>query len=373
MLLLLLEKTLINLKMTTIFQYHNNGAEKEIRRRILEKGPIRFDQFMEIALYWPDGGYYRTGIPTGFEGDFFTSPYAHSAFGALLAQKFFEMWKELNRPSVFWAIELGAGSGKLAKDIVEYARNLSDGFAKALFYVGLDYRKPKNPDQPIDWIIANSLPFSEFSGVILANELVDAMPVRRAIQASGRLLEIYVDIAESGDFVETYIEDEQGELKQRLDYLGISLIEGHIAEFNLGVSDLMRSLYSLLQKGFVLLIDYGHLAQEYYSPTRSKGTLRCYSQHTVNANPYIKVGHQDIGAHVEFTSLRSAALSSGFSIREFSSQASFLSKLGIDLHRLEISNRTDLTLPKKRSHLAAIDSLVDTTGLGGFKVLLLSK
>ena len=357
-----------------IFPPHaNNGAEKEIRRRIAEEGPIRFDHFMELALYSEDGGYYRTGTPTGFYGDFLTSPYSHSAFGALIAHKLFEMWESMMRPEIFWTIELGAGSGKLKKDVIAHSSELGADFAKALFYVGLDYRKPNQIEAPNNWVIANSLPFCEFPGVFLANELVDAMPVRRAIQYHGQLLEIYVSVSENGNFVETYKEDKGNELKLRLNNLGITLNEGHVGEFNLGVNHLMDSLYDLLQVGFVLMIDYGHLAEDYYAESRSKGTLRCYYQHTVNMNPYAKVGKQDIGAHVEFTSERNSAVSSGVSVQEFTDQATFLEKLGIGRYRSEIANRKDLTLPLRRAHLAGIDSLVDPSGLGNFKVLLLSK
>ena len=182
-----------------------NGPEKEIRRRINQEGTIRFDQFMEIALYWPNGGYYRTGIPVGTEGDFYTSAYVHPVFGALIAQKLFHMWQSLLRPDLFWVLELGAGSGRLARDVINSSSLIDDNFARALCYVGLDYRAPYKYPEIVDWVVSNSLPFSEFSGVILANELMDAMPVRRVVQHKGCLVEMGVGISEKGNLIDVFM------------------------------------------------------------------------------------------------------------------------------------------------------------------------
>ena len=113
-------------------------AESEIRRRITETGPITFAEFMDVALYWPDGGYYYLGDPIGGSGDYYTSPLAHPAFGALLAVQLFQMWRLLERPSSFHVIEPGAGSGGLCRDIIAFASQLPDGFGDSLRYVCVD-------------------------------------------------------------------------------------------------------------------------------------------------------------------------------------------------------------------------------------------
>ena len=114
------------------------SAEAEIRRRIVEKGPVTFAEFMKVALYWPDGGYYSQRDPVGGSGDYYTSPLAHPAFGALIAVQLFQMWRLLERPSRFHVIEPGAGTGRLCLDVLSYAAQLPDGFGDSLLYVCVD-------------------------------------------------------------------------------------------------------------------------------------------------------------------------------------------------------------------------------------------
>ena len=118
---------------------HMDGSpESEIRRRITESGRITFAEFMRIALYHPTGGYYSSPSAFGAEGDYYTSPLVHPAFGACIVIALFRMWKVLNEPSPFWAIELGSGQGVLAQDAVRFAKELGQKFDEALQYVALE-------------------------------------------------------------------------------------------------------------------------------------------------------------------------------------------------------------------------------------------
>ena len=111
------------------------SAESEVRRRIQKRGKITFVEFLEIALYWPQGGYYTGPERVGADGDYYTSPAVHPVFGALLAVQLYQMWRLMDRPAPFTVLELGAGSGLLCRDIITYAAGLPEGFAQSLRYI----------------------------------------------------------------------------------------------------------------------------------------------------------------------------------------------------------------------------------------------
>ena len=113
--------------------------QDEIEWRIKQRGEITFAEFMELALYWPKGGYYRKPLNEVSQGDFYTSPAAHPAFGSLICLQVYQVWLILKRPDPFWVIEMGAGRGVLSHDLIEYSRYLPDGFHSSLNYICLDY------------------------------------------------------------------------------------------------------------------------------------------------------------------------------------------------------------------------------------------
>lgn len=349
------------------------GAEDEVRRRIAAHGPIPFAEFMDVALYWPDGGYYSAGRPVGAAGDFYTAPHAHPAFGALLARRLLQLWRTMGSPAPFWVLELGAGAGLLGADITAHAAALGDGFGSALRYVALDVRGPTVPSARVDWVLAHGLPARGVSGVVLANELLDAMPVHRVVGHRSGVRELGVGLGADGALAEVEMDEANTALVQRLDSLGVGLGDGHRAEVNLGIGDWMHSLSATLDRGYALLIDYGHAAEDYYDASRARGTLRCYYQHTLNMDPYRHVGRQDIGAHVEFTSVRRAASDAGFEAPDLVSQAQFLESLGFAAYRDELAERQALAQRTREANLTAMDSLVDPEGMGSFQVLTLSK
>ena len=342
-------------------------VQGELRRRIGGRGPITFAEFMRVSLYWPNGGYYATGAAPGPRGDFFTAPLTHPVFGALVARQLAQMWRALGSPSPFWVLEPGAGTGTLGRDAARYAASADPTFAEALRYVGVDVRPTAN-------VRSNGMPFRGVRGVVLANELLDAMPVHRVTVANGALRELYVGLDGDGGFEERVGEPSTPELARRLDSLGVDLTEGDRAEgyrteINLGLEAWCADAADALDAGYVLVIDYGHEAAAYYAESRRTGTLRCYVGHTLNADPYREPGTQDISVHVELTSLRNAAEAAGLATLGSASQAGFLRALGFDAYRADIAGRADLAATVRTANLRALDVLVAPEGMGAFRVL----
>ena len=316
---------------------------------------------MEMALYHIPGGYYTSTKPRiGPEGDFYTSPLAHPAFGALLAVQIEQMWKVMDAPAPFVVIEMGSGKGGLARDIVDYSANLSPEFANALDYVTLDRVDPEPPRTR-----------RNITGCILSNELLDAMPVHRVIQKKGRLAEIHVDVQDN-ELMELQGEPSTPRLQQRLDTLGVSLTEGQEAEVNLLVDDWLRDVSATLDRGYAVTFDYGYPASELYSPKRQKGTLMCHYKHTINHRPLTRVGEQDITAHVDLTSLVSLGKRYGLQHCGTVSQAQFLGNLGMGT-LLKGLYSTNLQSADYQANQLGMHNLIDREGLGSFQVVIQGK
>ena len=349
----------------------DNPLESLIVEEARLSGPITFARFMELALYHPTLGYYSSGPePIGAKGDFYTSPGAHPAFGALLAIQLADIWDKLGNPARFYAIELGAGTGLLAADILEFARHLSPAFSDALIYVTID-RRPAHNAAGAHPIISDSLPLRNITGCILSNEYFDALPVHRVTMQHGKLLEVYVGV-EGYILVEVIDEPSTPLLPQRLADLNITLREGQYAEINLGIDALARSLSQSLHSGYVLTIDYGHPARDLYSPSRPTGTLACHYRHSLNAQPLLRIGRQDITAHVDFTSLARVGERHGLQAEELVTQRDFLGNLGIVAIKDQLRDQ-GLTTPQYNANLMALGNLIDPEALGGFRVLVQSK
>ena len=348
-------------------------VQDELRGRIRERGPLTFAEFMRAALYWPRGGYYASRLAFGPRGDFFTAPLTHPVFGALVARQLAQMWRALGSPDPFWVLEPGAGTGTLGRDAARSAASDDPGFAAALRYVGVDLRAPGDAPvssvRPAARVRSNGMPFRGVRGVVVANELLDAMPVHRVTVAEGALRELYVGLDADGGFEERTGEPSTPALAQRLGALGLTLSEGCRAEINLGLDAWWTEVAGALDVGYVLIIDYGHEADAYYDDARSLGTLRCYAGHTLNADPYRDVGAQDISVHVELTSLRHAAEAAGLTALGSASQAGFLQALGFDAYRADIAGRRGVSTPVRVANLRALDTLVAPEGMGAFQVL----
>lgn len=361
------------------------SAEAEIRRRISECGPIPFAEFMEVALYWPGGGYYSAsrgpeGSPFGSGGDYYTSPMAHPAFGALLAVQLYQFWLLLDRPSPFWVVEPGSGNGQLCRDILWAAASLPDGFQESLSYLCMDrsYGTALPSTPQARHITTAGAPLRNVRGCIISNELLDAFPVHQVKVEQGRLREVYVGLERDGQsgearLVERLDDPRTPALEARLAELDVRLAEGQTAEINLGMEAWYAAIASALDTGFVLTVDYGRRAEELYSAEqRRRGTLVTYHRHTQTDAPLRNVGQQDITAQVDFSSAVNAGRRAGLNLLGYTTQAGFLRNLGFDYLRRRITS-TPMPVGQATANRAGLMALTRGDGLGDFKVLAQGK
>ena len=260
---------------------------------------------MEVALYHPDGYYSRRGRQEA-QGDYYTSPVAHPAFGALICVQLHKMWKTLGRPSPFWVIEAGAGNSVLASDFLAFAASRFHDFADSVRYVTIDRAleaKIGETRQLLSCVRGSGLPFKGVVGCVLSNELIDAFPVHRFEISNGRPREIFVTIDSKGHFTERIGEPTTPLITERIAALDRKLPNGFRGEVNPSIRPWMSAVANSLERGYVLTIDYGYESAELYSDDRSRGTLQSYYRHTDGHSPYQRVGRQDMTAHVDFTAL----------------------------------------------------------------------
>ncbi len=340
---------------------------------------MTFAEFMELALYWPNGGYYRGHEPTGAQGDFYTAPGAHPAFGALLCLQMYQTWRLLDRPRPFWVVEAGAGRGLLCHDLVGFAAHLPGDFRQALRYLCLDLRASPGLEgkltppgaPPPQRLAALGLPLASIVGCVLSNELLDAFPVHRVETRNGTLMEVYVTL-ENGELTEELAAPSTPALARRLDDLGVTLPEGRRAEINLAAAPWLREAAQAIQRGYLLTIDYGREAGELYSAARPRGSLTTFHRHVQTDNPYVHLGRQDITSQVDFSTLASLGKGLGLEPLAYLHQGRFLTNLGL---RRWIGGLTALGLDQRQrdANRMGMLELARPGGMGEFRVLVQGK
>jgi len=300
---------------------------------IERQGPLSFFQFMQQALYAPGLGYYSSGQQKfGKEGDFVTAPERSSLFSRCLARQCQQVLAALTDSVI---LEFGAGSGTMAVDIL-LALEAEDSLPKAYWILELSAELQARQQQAfkeraphllprVHWL--TKYPSTPFVGVVLANEVLDAMPVHKFRYTQSQLQQAFVDYQDQ-EFGWHWQVCEQSVL-QTLQKLGVAFAEGYESEISPLVASWLRTVSMSLQQGVVLIMDYGYPRHEYYHPDRSMGTLMCYYQHRAYDQPLVRVGWQDITAHVDFTAVALAAEENNFQISAFSEQAAFLLDCGI--------------------------------------------
>ena len=342
--------------------------EDIISQSIHENGkPIGFDVFMNFALYSPGLGYYRSSANIfGHQGDFITAPETSDLFGYSVAKQCTQI---INGGDV---LEFGAGSGVLAVQLLfELGRVKS--LPKKYYIMELSGQLKQQQKQTIlsvlpelidrvEWL--TELPIG-FSGVVIANEVLDAIPAKRLIFSDGRFVELGVDFID-GNFQWKPLDEPYS---NSLTSLPENCDEGYTTEVNLQALAWIDSLYSAMTEGIVLLIDYGMDRNEYHHPQRKDGTLRCYYRHKASDNPFDKIGKQDITTSVNFSDVAEHAVEAGFELSGYCTQAMFLISLGIENFLLKEEDDA------KRNALAQqIKQLLLPSAMGEtFKVLALSK
>ncbi|MFO7592870.1 MAG: SAM-dependent methyltransferase [Pseudomonadota bacterium] len=315
---------------------HSERLADHIRQVIAAAGGrIGFDRFMELALYAPGLGYYSAGSQKfGEAGDFVTAPEISPLFSHCLAQQCAEVLKGIGGGDI---LEFGAGSGVMAADILLELERL-DSLPEHYFILELsaDLRRrqqqslaEKAPQLAGRVVWLDALPETGFCGVVLANEVLDAMPVHRFRVHNGEPRELCV--VRDGDGFALEERGPEGALAKRINQLQeqFALPDGYTSEINLRAEEWVHSLSEFLEKGAAFLIDYGFPRSEFYHPQRSSGTLMCHYRHRAHDDALILLGLQDITAHVDFTSVGEAALAAGLAVRGYTSQANFLIANGL--------------------------------------------
>ena len=299
-------------------------------------GCLPFDAFMEAALYEPGLGYYSNGLtPFGARGDFITAPESGSLFARCLARSVAAVLQQLGGGSV---LELGAGSAALAVDLLRALQALDalperywilerSAAMRALQQDHIARRLPELAAR-VEWLAAP--PPGAFSGVVFGNEVADALPVKRFCWRDGQALELGVAWEERG-LVEC-LRPGDAELQARVAALACAerWESDYRSEFCPALQHWTRELAECLERGLLLLIDYGYGRPEYYHPQRAMGTLMCHYRHQAHADPLWFPGLQDITAFVDFTAIAEAASDAGLRLEGFSSQAQFLLAGGIE-------------------------------------------
>ena len=363
----------------------DGGLREFILSEIEQKGPIPFSQFMEWCLYHPRQGYYRTeGVKIGAGGDYYSSPSVHPLFGYLIAKQLLQM-SEILGGDRFDVIEMGGGRGFLSEDILNWAEKNDPAFYHRLNYHLLEtapflveeekgrlthYRK----EGRVSWIDPKAFEEGKYviQGCFLSNELVDAFPVHRVVMDRGSLKEIYVT-RHDRQLVEHWGELSDPRISTYFQWMKLALEEGQKAEVNLLALDWMEQVGRSLQKGFVLTIDYGYVANELYAPYRRDGTLLCYFQHRASDNPYERLGKQDITSHVNFTSLIEKGEEMGLKCTGLVPQYRFLIGLGI-LQEMEAIGKELSSIDGLKLRLSLKHLMEPEAGMGEvFKVLIQHK
>lgn len=372
---------------------HGARVTDRIRREIAHMGgSITFSRYMELALHAPGLGYYSAGLQKfGRDGDFVTAPELAPAFSRCVAGQIREVYEALGSADAI--LEFGAGSGVMAAELMLELASLdalpdrylileTSADLRARQRALLQRRLGPLMDR-FSWL--DTLPRSRFSGVVIANEVLDTFPAARMRLADGATQEWYVGW-EDNRFA-WYLDalSEPGLARAVESIVGglpHELPPGYVLEVRTNVEPWLREVAGCLSRGLVLLMDYGYPRHEYYHPQRGSGTLTCFYRHRAHGNPLVLTGLQDISVHVDFTGVAEAGDKCGLEINGFTTQAHFLLASGLletstgytvgtPAHRELAHQIRQLTLPGEMGEIVKIMALTRGIGhpLGGFSGL----
>ena len=353
--------------------------------RISATGAITFADFMQSCLYEPEIGYYTSaGRKVGAEGDFYTSSNVHRVFGRLIGKEIAMMWHAMGEPADFQIVEAGAGNGRLAADIMDAIAELEPALyatvtcrlieaepslaasQRAMLAAHVDRLAWSSPAE----LAAGTL---AITGCVLSNELIDALPVHLVEMTAAGLQEVTVTAA-GEEFREQLAPPATPAISAYLERHGVTLAVGQKAEIRLAADHWLRGVAKSLARGFVITIDYGYLADELYGRMRMNGTLLCYFNHQVEENPYIRVGRQDITAHVDFTALMQTGAEAGLEKIWYGEQYRFLMAAGMMEEIMALETRPVPEESRLKDRLALKKLLLPDGGMGDtFKMLVQGK
>ncbi|HJR69052.1 MAG TPA: SAM-dependent methyltransferase [Gammaproteobacteria bacterium] len=343
---------------------------EKIRAEIARSGGwLAFARYMELALYAPKLGYYSGGsTKLGAAGDFVTAPELSSALGVALAPTLDGELRALDADTV---LELGAGSGALAAQLLDAFAKLGRDVRYLILERSADFRERQQVAlrrfaPRVEWLA--TLPAEPFAGVIVANEVLDALPVVRFAKLGGEARALGVVAAGDGfrwgeSRAVPAVAAAVASLERKL---GRELRDGHRSELCLALPALLASLGAILTRGSLVFVDYGLVRAEYYHEQRADGTLICHYRHRAHDDPFLYPGLQDITAWVDFSACADGAVAAGLTVAGFTTQGQFLAHA---LAALPPSLAIDLATPRAQS---ALKTLLLPGEMGErFKVLLL--
>lgn len=359
-----------------------------IRIEILKTGPVPFARFMELALYHPLHGYYMSPARRpGRGGDFLTAPELHPFFGLTIARQLADCWHRLDRPSPFTILEYGSGIGGLAYDVIAGLLDAEPNLRSALRYRlnetnshRLAQATAAMDEVGLGDIVTVDVDTDPFTGVILANEVADAMPVHRLRWAGSAFEEVWVAWDEGTGFADVIAaltpEMAAFDPLAYLDGAGVDVAawpEDARIEVSPAAATWAECLATRLERGYALVIDYGYPARELYTGHRLGGLLRVYGGHAVTDTPYDAVGERDLTAHVDFTLIAQAAERAGLTAIGLATQSDFLANAGLGELLVNLQREPTTAVEAYYRAQAAVFRLIDPGGMGRFRVLGLAK
>ena len=346
--------------------------------RIQREGPITFADWMEACLYHPQHGYYRRGLPTvGREGDFLTSPEVHPLFGAAVGHVAGELWRQAGSPEPFRIAEVGPGTGALAEATLRQLQR------RLLSWPRPADTRPSSltntPLSPRSTVCGLSTTPTESTAsttcrypchLVIANELLDALPMHRLSFAGGRWHELYVDYAPALGFHEAASELSDSGL---VDLLGdVEPAEGQIVEVAPERASVVSALaHAVADGGLLLLFDYGYPRDRLYAPWRRDGTLMTFRNHVPGDDPFAHPGEQDITAHIDIDQVSEAARDAGLTALPALNQAEWLHSLGAAV--LPAVADAEMDTSRYLAARRAVETLTDPGGLGRIAVMGFSR
>jgi SAM-dependent MidA family methyltransferase len=346
-----------------------------IRAAIAASGPMTFARFMEIALYDPARGYYRGAVARpGRAGDFLTAPEASPIFGRTVARFAAAVHAAIGAPPTFDIREHGAGTGALAAPLAA-ALLVTDGGPSAIRYLVAEV-EPARVDA-IRSALAD-LPNADvepddgrpIDGLVIANEVLDALPIHRVVRRGNVLREVHVGTARDGALIDVEADPSTPALADRLAAEAVELADGQHAEICLALEGWIERAAAELTRGVLLLVDYGHPAAELYDPRRrAAGTLATYQGHQVGEDPYRAIGRQDITAHVDVTAVERAAARAHLDHLGTTTQAEFLSRLGAGELLVAEQTSPGADLQSYLETRSALVRMIDPGAMGRFRVM----
>jgi SAM-dependent MidA family methyltransferase len=352
--------------------------ERKLIEQIRRAGPLTFRDFMQAALYDVELGYYNTErLKIGPAGDYYTSSNVHPAFGATLVRAFAEMWREAFDGEPLVLVEMGAGTGQLAADVLAALREEQSSLFRDVRYIIVEASPAMMARQRerltrfgerARWRTLEEIESPPITAICFSNELVDALPVHRVRWRPGSIQEQFVGL--EGERLAFYWDAPSGsQLARYVERLGLPLRENQIVEVSLDAIAWLAQLARAIHRGFLVTIDYGDVAAHLYAHDRAPGTLRSFYRHQLIESPLERIGEQDITASVNFTALIEQGRDCGFEMVSYERQAAFLLRHGL-IERMEAMHKPDETLEDVKARLAIKNLFVPGGASDHFRVLI---